>query len=315
MTAGNTTPPHVILGCFSRGGSSLVWNLLASHPDLVSPGVETHQLFLGRPGDRSKMGRLGVHLRHAVRGGGLPRPRLASGHALPNSGLFSATNLSRREIPRSMHREVAETILVAPTRVAPRVDSALVDGDDGSPRGVVLKSINGIVFLTPSLREILGSTRSVVLLRDPLALCESRLRRGTFSDPSKFGLVFRTLVGEMRRQVHERPDTLVVCFEDLLENPIGFTRRLYGALGLDASRVTEVRLKSKTHVREDDEALRHRAGTHFTVPLEELTSVIAPSVDNVQVARLSPEDRGRFERTAGSGLEWYEELRSQARSR
>lgn len=306
---------HVIVGCFSRGGSSLVWNILASHPRLASPGVETHQIFLGRPATHNRADRAKTNIAHAIRGGGLPRPRVSSGHVLVNAGLFEPTNLSRRDIPGSLHDGVRERILSAPRLIAPAVDPALVDPSPrGLTAGVVLKSINGVVFLTPSLRSILGSVTPVLLVRDGYALCESRLRRGTFSDASKFGLVFRTIVEEMRRQVRELPSTVVVCFEDLLAEPVRFAQHLYRSVGLDPTEVTEVRLKAKTHLGEGgDRASSHRPGSHFTVPMVELASVITSSVDDLQTSRLSVGDRHRFESTAGEALEWLEELRSQSR--
>lgn len=315
MTVGSVTAPHVVLGCFSRGGSSLVWNLLASHPDLVSPGVETHELFVGRRADRSAWAKWRVHLRHAMRGGGLPRPRLGGRHVLANAGLFEPSNLSRRAIPTRMASEVRDVVLAAPAGVTPSIDPVLAEsgpgrGDIASEGGVVLKSINGIVFLTPSLRACLGEVRSVLLVRDGLAMCESRLRRGTFSDVSKFAVVYRLIVEEMRRQLAEVPSTSVVFFEDLLADPVTFTRHLYRLVGLDPDAVHHVRLKEKPLLGGSGEATSEvTRPRHRWVDIDELPSVIAPAIDEIQSSRLGHDDRVTFERTAAEALEWIGALR------
>ena len=35
----------IILNCFSRGGSNLLWNIFLSHPDVCSPNRETLEIF------------------------------------------------------------------------------------------------------------------------------------------------------------------------------------------------------------------------------------------------------------------------------
>lgn len=37
----------VVLNCFGRGGSSIVWNMIASSPDILWPGLEWHQSVFG----------------------------------------------------------------------------------------------------------------------------------------------------------------------------------------------------------------------------------------------------------------------------
>lgn len=309
---------NVALGCFSRGGSSLVWNLLASHPALASPGRETHELFIGCSGARSTPARWRRHLRDAFHGGGLPRPRFSSGHVLPNAGLFEASNLAQRRIPMRMYGEVRRTIASAPGVVTPKVDPVLAEsspgaGDVANPGAVVVKNINGIITLTPSLRAVLGSCRSVILLRDGIAMCESRMRRGTFSRASKFGLVYRLVVDEMRRQVEADPGTVVVSFEDLLDDPVAFTRGLYRSVGLDPSAVDHVRLKSKPHLQPTGTVAAPRPGSHhFWIALDDLPSVITSSIDETQAGRLAVHDRRAFERTAGDSVEWVRSLRDVA---
>ncbi|MEQ8717460.1 MAG: sulfotransferase [Acidimicrobiales bacterium] len=306
---------NVVLGCFSRGGSSLVWNLLASHPALASAGMETHELFVGRSGERSTSARWRRHLRDALHGGGLPRPRFSSGHVLPNTGLFEASNLAQRRIPARMYGDVRQTLVSAPRLVAPAVDPVLAESSPGSgdvadPGAVVAKSINGIVTLTPSVRAVLGACRNVLLLRDGVAMCESRMRRGTFARASKFGLVYRLVVSEMRRQVEADAETVVVFFEDLLDDPVTFTRDLYRSVGLDPSVVDNVRLKSKPHLQSSGVVAAPRPGSHhFWIALDDLPTVITSSIDETQSDRLGAGDRRAFERSAGDSVEWVRSMR------
>lgn len=37
----------IVLNCFGRGGSSIVWNMIASSPDVLWPGLEWHQSVFG----------------------------------------------------------------------------------------------------------------------------------------------------------------------------------------------------------------------------------------------------------------------------
>ena len=305
----------VLLGGFARGGTSIIWNLLQSHHDAMGAGRETHELLVG---SKEVEGTLTVrrrHLSHALRGA-VPRPRVIGGHVFPNVAVFAASNLARRRIPRRLRPLVVDAI-----------ERGVVDTSNDPIRGVVrpgepyargatvrpvIKNINGIVHLHPSFLELFPGAVNVLLIRDPLALCESRVRRGSFQSIEKFGVVYRLIVEEMVRQVQTIPGTVVVDFDDFLRDPGSTIRALYAAVGLEGV-PSHVRLKNKSFGTPAGERRTFGDGPRWSwIPFEELSSLIAGDVGDVQRSRLTAAQVDEFRRGAEDAIDMARSLSSQS---
>lgn len=300
----------IFLNAFSRGGSSLVWNVLQSHPDAASPLEETHQLFIGNADDGSNSRKSLVHLQHALRGGGLPRPRIVDGHILPNFGLLDPANYSHRRIPGALRSRLDESLFLAKQRNLHhpqfrfRTPSLEYSEHTLAETRLVAKNINGIVFLGDEFAAMYPDATFVGLVRNGLALCESRMRRRTFRSAHKFGTAFRLLVDELEAQADRLPHYRIFRFEDLLHDPGQFLADLYGHVGLDPNAVTHVRLKNKPHYVPGGEygTVAGRAD-HYWVPVDDLPSYLNRDVDEEQRVRLDPADREEFLRAAASAMQ------------
>lgn len=299
-------PPPIFVAAFSRGGSSLVWNLLQSHESIVSPMAETHQLFIGNADDGSNRKRFAIHARHMLRGAGWPHPQHRYGALFANFGLFDPGNYAPRVIPPSMRPDVRERISAAvaetlrdPWHRFKSPDSVYASEELAGAR-LVGKNINGINCLNPSLAEMYPGAVFVGLMRSGLALCESRVRRGTAGSVDRFAAVYATLATLMVDQARTLPNFRLFRFEDLLANPEKFCAALFGHVGI-ADPPEWIRLKNKGHYRRDG-AYGPASGSespYWWFPRAELTEHLSSAVDDAQVRRLSLANRSAFERVAG----------------
>ena len=282
--------PIFVIG-FQRGGTNLLTNLLASHPDLRLLGRETHQVFYGKARETGK----GRWIR---RGLYLPIMLGAGGH------LFRATNLEERgALPAPLGRWV-DLLLDRESRSFLQYDPP--------PRGaasapaparsrLLAKNVNGMALATPILSAMYPDATFFAMVRHGLALCEGHVRRGRPAE--EFGEIYQKVCDRMLRDAAAVPNYHLIRFEQLIADPVAAIRTMFTHARLDPDQVHSYRLQAKQSMGSDGRRSYTFGGqqdreTQWFGP-DELRRCFRPDVDANQIARLAPEDRKRFLGRAG----------------
>lgn len=246
----------IVLCCFGRGGSSVVWNLIGASPDVLMMDQEWHQA--------------------AFKGNTLP-PRAA--RALHRQGLLSPLSLPMKAFNRAF----------APL-AAKRTAGALEPGQreiKPAARAAVMKLMDYHLLFLSSIEHAHASVQPLILTRDPLAQAEGLMRSGLSAGAA--GQWCRNVLALMDG-IHRRTGAPVFRFEDLISEPAVFTHRLYDTLGLAWPPEGMVRVKVKGYgaQRQGDVDVGQ---AYRRLPVSELASFLDPAVNAQAIARLSPADR------------------------
>jgi len=267
----------VFLNGMKRGGTNIVWNLLQSHPELVSPVLETGQIIFPGWLQKGRIGRLGkrVARRRVVRGNRMCL-RYAD-HRLYEGKIASLTHQDNR------YRNEQEPYTV----------------DEIENARVVSKSVGEDIFLTPAFLAAYPGSRSISVVRNGYAVCEGWLRRGI--PVGKAAKAYDREMSELRRQQADTARNLVVKFEDCVEDPFSELDRMCDFLDLDAGRVGKLRIKAKKVVGGDGshDVRFAEEGEKVWVGRNETDRYLDPAVTRYQMSRLSPEQIDLIRRTAG----------------
>jgi hypothetical protein len=280
----------IVLNCFSRGGSNILWNILLSHPDACSPIEETLQIF-----------RLDWRA---------PRPE----------GLKAAL-LTRQ--PRLFNQWHLQPRLPIPPRAQAYLDAVLfrwklktLDDEEmrcksGTERytrlevenaRLVLKNNNALLLLSDLFAAMYPDAAFFALVRDPIPLYESHKRHKT--PPSRstetFAAFYTRLAGQMQADSARLPRYHLLRFEDLLHNPADSARRIYELAGLDPARVPQLRFKAKPHMQADgSHTTQFEAGRHYWFGYDELSRILEPEINAYQSSRLDSGEAGRLRALLG----------------
>lgn len=272
----------ILLNCFSRGGSNILWNILLSHPEVCSPIEETLQIFrLDWRAPRSaglKAAWLTGQLRYFDQWLLAPRKTI-SGRA---AGFIDRTLYSwkLKTLADKEMRWKSPEALYSPAEVA---DARLV-----------LKNNNGLAFLTEEFFRMYPDACALALVRDPVPLYEShrRYRTPVSTTPASFSDFYGAMVSGMETDAHRFERYHILRFEDILSSPAEGIQRIYSLAGLDAGRVGKMRFKAKPYTRADG---RHgtdlEAGRHYWLDLEEVQRMFEPEVNRYQASRLDVRER------------------------
>lgn len=237
--------------CFGRGGSSLLWHLLGSSPDIWMMRNEWHQAVFG------ESDLLRRSLRHGIRNRWL--------HHLGNG-----KRTQDRILQRFAHRRVLSNMAQDQHFFHPDAKFAC------------MKVMDYNVFWHDGITQSFGGGRTVLLLRRPLPQCESLIRSGLkieeairkYNDVSKF-----------LADLAARPGVVIVHFGALLEDPAGIMAATYGALGVVSPLCYVAKVKPYGAARQVNTDVSERKLRVFSA--SELRDFVDPSVDDASAKRLS----------------------------
>ncbi|RWM80954.1 MAG: hypothetical protein EOR81_08335 [Mesorhizobium sp.] len=137
---GKALPPNaLLLNCFGRGGSSIVWNIIGSSPDVLMPKYEWHVGVFGR---FYRLRKAACRIGGAVNWASVP--------------VFW----------RHMRAATAETVLPGERNEKPQA------------RYVVLKVMDYYIAFDDAIARGFMEARNLVLTRHPLPMCEGLIRSG-----------------------------------------------------------------------------------------------------------------------------------------
>ncbi len=297
-----TLTAPIFLSAFSRGGSNIVWNLLASHPKIVSPRMETHEVLFGKGPRFPKLRHFALDVRF---GAPYIHPEKVDGHWFKNIGRLSPNTYGNRNINAAYRTYIARcfaNILEMPT------DGSLhLEKQPGKPYTaeewrrcrVVFKSINGTLWLNRVFQEMYPDAVFINLTRDGLALTESRIRRSTYQSAAKFGAVYQRMTAEMKRQAETLPNVHILKFEDLLQDPVRFVENLFDIVGENLCEMPSIRLRAKGHYNAAGDYVRSE-GSHVWLDRSKIFDHVNPEITQKQLEKLSDSDRAAFLDAAGS---------------
>jgi hypothetical protein len=273
----------IVLSGFSRGGTSIVWNMLQSHPGVCGPLLETgellyRRLFRGLPRDAT---------RRLLRSAGFRRTILGQGVCRAIDGQFF-----RWKMKNVGHAEFGL-----------KYDGQAYDAREVQDAVLCLKSTDLDIELTDCFRGMYPDAYFIGLVRNGYSLCNGRVRRG--HSAADTGRQYRR-VGEAMLEFSRTLDRfLLVRFEDAVADPFAFAERLFRFCDLQPTTLPKLRLKSK-RVLAADQTHTTRFGElnhHYWFDRSTISQLLDRQVDALQESALGLQDRQQFATHAGQMLE------------
>jgi len=289
----------IFLNCFGGGGSTTLMSLLISHPDVCLSSGETHKVF--KPGTRFDAGWLGIKKRFFY-----DYPiRLLTGQDIFSRRLL----VERKHVPLYLQRYIDQILYQG--RFLVRIESHNLYKSEGveytydelAQCRLLTKSLDGTIFCVNMFREMYPGAMFFGLVRNGLALCEGRTRRGGSAE--RFAYVFNAVVNKMLILSTEMDNYHILRYEDMVLNPLNFMQRVYTLARLDRSKVAKVRMESRPVMGADGtrSLLRGSLKRLYWYTYDELRGYIRTDVDDNQIRQLSPMNRKTFLSLAGGTME------------
>jgi len=280
----------IFVNGFQRGGTNILVNLIASHPDAIALTRESHEFFYGK----SRDGRVEKFFRGVMY---LPMIALSQTH------LFGLNNLADRGAFPGLAYRYFDRLLAHERKIAlDRQKNLLEGGLESLPHArPIIKNVNGVVNTSAHFAQAYPDAKFIAIVRNGLAICEGFVRRGW--DAAKVGRMYAAVCRRLIQDANEIPGYQIIKIEDLLLNPPETLEAIYSHLDMDAAKATLFRLQAKRSVDKSGNYTYAFGGkqdreVHW-FPLEEVKANLRQDVNANQIARLSEVDKTAFLNEAG----------------
>lgn len=288
----------VFVNGFSRGGTTILTNLLASHPEVCLIG-ETHHVFKGTSITDSRWRVLNKCLYHDApiifgQGQNFFSPRLIK----PRKPL---TRWAKRRIDSILYREKIRAVHPVLNRY--KTPNREYTRREIAESRLLCKNIDGMIYTCDAWVEMYSEATFFGLVRNGLAVCEGHLRRGR--PAAEIGWRYQILVDKMLEDAKRLPRYRMVRFEDLVASPWETLQALCAHAGLDAGRIDKIRMQARRVMDADGNHRlcgRNEWDVLWLNP-NELAAHFQSDVDANQIKRLSPADRDAFLKQADRAME------------
>lgn len=271
----------IILNCFSRGGSNILWNVLLSHPEVCSPIQETLEVFRLEWRDMRKEGLYAAWLTRQWK-------FFDQWNLQPRNSISSQ---AKSFIDETLFQWKLKTLNDNEMRFKSREE--LYHRRDVENARLVLKNNNGTIFLSEQFAEMYPEVIFFGLVRDPIPLYESHKRNQTPAGMSseKFAAFYRRMVQKMCTDAERWNFYHILRFEDIISEPLKAIRNIYGLARLDIGKVPQLRFKAKPHMQADGSHITpFQAGRHYWFSYDEIPQMLEPEVNRHQASKLDPKE-------------------------
>jgi hypothetical protein len=288
----------IFVNGFSRGGTTILTNLIASHPGVCLIG-ETHHAFKGHSITDSMWCVLRKCLyRDAPVLAGQRQDFFSPRLIAPRKPL---TPRSRTRIDRILYHEKLRSRHPL-FNLYKSSDTEYLDDEIRDSR-LLCKNVDGMIFAAAEFAKMYPDASFYGLVRNGFAVCEGHIRRGRPAE--EIGWRYQVLVDRMYDDASQLPNYQIVRFEDLVAEPLSMLHRLCTHAGLEFAQISQVRMQVR---RVMDAQGNHRlvGGSEWDVVWfdpADLVTYFQRDVDDNQAKRLNPQDRDAFLRQAGAAME------------
>jgi hypothetical protein len=269
----------IILNSFGRGGSNILASMIGSSPSVLMAAHEFWQFYYN--------------------GWNLP-PRIYRRLGIGPGKLASRSMFFRGRFQKRLNESIRESIATDyQLRTERRIDLKFVDH-------VLFKVTEYDIFLNYEIEQQFSQTVFIGLVRDGYGLCDSWMRRGM---PAKMaGRMYAQIAGKMIAERHSRKNYMLVRFEDMISDPLGFLDRLYECLVLPPPDEASYIYRPKGYGPGQESGAGASRATCI-VSKSYWATLLAQNINAAAAGRLTPKDLRDFNHDAFSVMEELYELR------
>lgn len=277
----------IVLNGLARGGTNITWNILQSHPNIVSPVYETNEII----GSRSYLA--------------LIAPILKNKRYAQINNLFGKYINSRfshyklKNLDNDDNKYKTETLTYSRNEI---LDATLCI------KGVCSKN-NWDLGYSELLYKSFPEVYFITLIRNGYAICEGWKRRGV--TPKESGYLYARYAEQIIRDSECFPYYKIIAFEDVLSAPFDMAQSLFSFIREEPYTLDKLRIKVKNTLNQANEHKAHygELNKKYWFTRESISEIIRYDINKVQHAGLSELDKTQFEQEAKDALRYFNYLK------
>jgi hypothetical protein len=274
----------IVLNGLARGGTNVTWNLLQSHPNVLSTMGELNQI-IGKRSQNSFyfnfINRITTH--------------------------FGLMDFATRAILSALYKAKMNSLDDEFNKF--KSNESTYTHDEALKATICMKGVSSPDLWDLKYSELLHATFEetyfISLVRDGYAVCESWCRRGI--QPRKAGYYYSKFIEEIQTQSQRYKHYSIIKFEDVISAPFETVSSLYQFVGETPHELDMLRLKVKKVVQTDGS---HKSdfgetGKKYWFTKDNIYELLKKDIDKVHKGLLKVDEVKQFEMEARHALEQF----------
>lgn len=294
----------IFIVAFAHGGSSILLNLIRSHPDVVGiESAETQQVFKGsrRESLQTLFAKFLRYLpillaeRYHVFSVSRwePRPAFSSFTQKQIDKVLYYEKLRACDQRQYLYKTENETYTLAEIYIS----------------RLVFKNLDGLIFLSAEYAKMYPDATFIALVRNGLAVCEGHLRRGRKLE--EIAKNYERACQQIIVDSQKIPNYHIVRYEDIMTKPYDMLKHIYQLSNLDIDSVKKIRLKTNKVITESGRS-KYVHGTRMKqavlYEIKNFGKHFRQDTNIHQIKRLSEKQKSTIIEIAESSLEYFNYL-------
>lgn len=279
----------VLLNGFRSGGTSIVWNILESHPQVCSPLHETGEIiskdiFKWLPEQSAKIIIINILRYHKIL-------------KLPVKYYFDPL------IQRLLMKRKLDNFQDIDHRY--KYDGVPYTMEEINDTVLCLKSVNWDNYLTDYIANYFENYTFFGLIRNGYAVCDGLIRRGYSA--KRAGKIYHRFGQQMIKDRGKYDRYMILKFEDVLRDPFAMACEIFKFAGLEPPCLDKLRLKSKRVLSKTGMHISRfgKENRKYWFDKQTIQDFLKQNINEVQIKSLSKNDRLVFEKYAEPTLEYF----------
>jgi hypothetical protein len=280
----------VVLNGLARGGTNITWNILQSHPNIVSPVYETNKII----GGRSYLALIAPIFKNK---------RYAQINTLFSKYINNRfSHYKLKNLKNEDNKYKTETLTYSRNEI---LNATLCI------KGVCSKN-NWDLDYSELLYKSFPEVYFISLIRNGYAICEGWKRRGV--TPKETGYLYAKYAEQIIHDAEYFPHYKIVSFEEVLSSPFGAAQALFSFIQEEPYVLDKLRIKVKNTLHQNEHKAHYgELNKKYWFSRESISEIIRYDINQVQHNGLSHEDKAQFEEEARDALRYFNYLEEEQR--
>ncbi len=274
----------ILVSGFARGGTNIAWNLITSHPGILTTGYELNEIYSIRRTNLPLIWKYAIEASAILH---ISPPNIVKKYMGSRIIDFAKRGDSYDFSPwKTQYERYNDDEL----NTLPICTKSVSSWTRDNLHSLLMRNVS--LKYNTIIKSIFPNYRIVFVIRDAEAVCNGWMRRGC--SPELAGKWYRIIAKKMLLESKlNKENVIFIKFSDVVSSPEKVAKFLHDFCGLESCALDSYRLKSKSVLNCDGthRPIEGKCGEKKWVSSKNIGAFMNPDIDKTQRSMLSVQDR------------------------
>ena len=290
--------PIFIFG-FTGGGTGILWDLIITHPQCMTPGPEINQIFYYSR-KREVIYKIKLHVTAFANGFNYNYLKLFNHkniHVINYNKMLKNNNFLnyidqtfyQLKVNRALHHIYDKY----------KYPNEVYSIEEAENTRLVTKSIEGACLAASFWNEVYEDAKFICIIRNGLACAESKLRHKRVRNILQAAKSYNFIGNYLYKFNQNNENCLLIRYEDYIDEPQKTIEKIYKHLDLDIKKVQKFKIQSRSNIITNEKETNKEIGKKYWYSFDEIDNFFIKDINKKAMKNLKKNQIDEFLEIAG----------------